>query len=308
MKVLITGGAGYIGTELVRQLAYDDAVEEVVIYDNLSRKNFNLFLFSRLPGNKVTFEEGELLDSRRLNKALKGVDVVIHLAARVTTPFASQDPHYFEQVNHWGTAELVYAVEENPVQHFIYASSSSVYGFAENPQDEASSPDPQTYYGFSKKRGEEHVERLKDKINTQIIRLGNVYGFSPSMRFDAVINRFMLEANFNNRISVNGNGEQHRSFIHVDKVVQGFQEILQNKISSGTYNMVDRNLTINEIAEAVQTLYPGMEVMYINQHLDLKELQVSPESALHQYISLPSTAFKEELKAFKQHFAFHPYE
>lgn len=307
MKVLITGGAGYIGTELVRQLAHADSVDEVVIYDNLSRKNFNLFLFSQLPSDKVTFEEGELLDSRRLNKALKDVDVVIHLAARVTTPFASQDPHYFEQVNHWGTAELVYAVEESPVKQFIYASSSSVYGFAEKPQNETSSPDPQTYYGFSKKRGEEHVERLKDKVNTQIIRLGNVYGFSPSMRFDAVINRFMLEANFNNRISVNGSGDQHRSFIHVDKVVQAFQEILEKEVPSGTYNMVDRNLTVNEIAETVQALYPGLEVMYINQHLDLKELQVAPESKLYEYLRLPETQFKEELTNFKQHFAFHPY-
>jgi UDP-glucose 4-epimerase len=107
MKILITGGAGYIGTELTYELMkHADRIDEIIIYDNLSRGNYNLFIgLSKLPEGKVRFIQGDLLDTRKLRKALKGVDVVYHLAAKVSTPFADQNPHLFEQINHWGTAE-----------------------------------------------------------------------------------------------------------------------------------------------------------------------------------------------------------
>jgi UDP-glucose 4-epimerase len=306
MKILVTGGAGYIGTELVEQLVQDPEVEAVIVYDNLTRKNYNLFLFHELPGEKVRFIEGDLLDSRRLRQVLASIDTVIHLAARVTTPFAAQDPHYFEQVNHWGTAELVYAVEESPVQQFVYISSGSVYGFSESIRDEGSIPAPKTYYGVSKRRGEEHVERLQSKVKTQIIRLGNVYGFSPSMRFDAVINRFMLEANINNRISINGTGKQRRPFIHVDRAVEALHQVISKPVPSGTYNLVERNLSVLDIVETLQALYPGLETLHVNQHLDLMELQIEPQGALHKHINVPSVPIEEELQAFKSHFGLQP--
>ncbi len=90
MKILITGGAGYIGTPLVDLLCANPLVEKIIVYDNLSRANYNLFIGSKNEGHqKINFFKGELLDSRRLRQALKGVDVVYHLAARVTTPFAN---------------------------------------------------------------------------------------------------------------------------------------------------------------------------------------------------------------------------
>ena len=108
MNILITGGAGYLGTELVKLLAKAEQVASIVIYDNLDKSSNNLFLGHTLPGKeRIKFVHGDLLDSRKLRKTLDGVDVVFHLAAKVTTPFANNDPHFFEQVNNWGTAELV---------------------------------------------------------------------------------------------------------------------------------------------------------------------------------------------------------
>ena len=111
MRILVTGGAGYIGTELIKALAKDDNIEEVIVYDNLTRHNFTFFIGNRYShAEKVRFVEGDILDSRKVRKVIDGVHTVYHLAAKVTTPFANTDPHFYEQVNHWGTAELVYAV------------------------------------------------------------------------------------------------------------------------------------------------------------------------------------------------------
>ena len=155
MKILITGGAGYIGTELVYELNKNPEVKEIVVYDNLSRGNINLFIGSNKLSNKIKFIQGDILDTRLLRESLKGVDVVYHLAAKVTTPFADQNAHFFEQVNHWGTAELTYAIEESEVKKFIYTSSASVYGASSQEADEQTFPNPKTFYGISKLRGEE---------------------------------------------------------------------------------------------------------------------------------------------------------
>ena len=153
MNVLVTGGAGYIGTELVSALISNPAVKKVVIYDNLSRFNYNLFLGERLlQQEKLSFIKGELLDSRNLRKVLTGIDVVYHLAAKATTPFSNTDAHAYEQVNHWGTAELVYAIEESTVKRFIYTSSTGVYGSSEIPVDENTATDPKSLYAISKLR------------------------------------------------------------------------------------------------------------------------------------------------------------
>lgn len=307
MNVLVTGGAGYVGTELVLKLAENPEVSKVVVYDNLSRENFNLFINSskHILKDRIQFEFGDLLDSRKIRKVLKDIDVVYHLAARVSTPFANADSHLYEQVNHWGTAELVYAIEEiKTVQKLIYLSSCSVYGSGKELIDENSIANPKTIYGVSKMRGEEHINRLGTKMNAITIRLGNVYGYSSSMRFDAVINKFMFESHYKNRISIHGNGRQSRSFIHVDKAVDSLVAILKKEIPSDIYNLTERNLEIYDLIDEMKDLYPSLEFIFINQHLELREQKINPETKLVKYIPLVETEFKKELAEFRAHFTF----
>lgn len=305
MKILLTGGAGYIGTSLLQALTTDPQVSEVIIYDNLSRANFNTFLGRPYPeGQKLRFVHGELLDSRKLRKNLEGVSVVFHLAAKVSTPFANTDGHMHEQVNNWGTAELVYAIEESDVETLVYTSSSSVYGSSKELVKENARPNPTTLYGTSKLRGEDHVLRLKDQLNTYIIRLGNVFGYNKSMRFDAVINRFMFDAHFKNRISIDGNGKQWRAFVHIATVQRVLSQLIHHPLPSGVYNLVDRNLQILDIVDVLKEIYPNLEFIFINQHLQLSELQVDPQSALQELFPALDRDLKSELLAFKDEFAF----
>jgi UDP-glucose 4-epimerase len=307
MKVLVTGGAGYIGTELANWLVSNEAVERVIIYDNLSRMNYNLFLGLKLQKHpKLVFVKGELLDSRSLRKVLKGVDVVFHLAAKVTTPFAASDSHAYEQVNHWGTAELVYAIEESStVKKFIYTSSSGVYGSTEDAADESTQPNPTTFYAISKFRGEEHVRRLMDKIDTYIFRCGNVYGYSKSMRFDSVINKFVFEANFNKIVTIQGDGKQSRSFIHIDLLSKALSNLLKSKLPSGTYNLVERSIKVFDIVDVLKQLIPELEFIFINQHLKMHELNVKPNPMVNSALGISNPrSLREELREFLSRFSF----
>ena len=310
MKVLVTGGAGYVGAELVYKLSQDEKVDQVIVYDNLSRGNENFFISSRnrMQKGKVKFILGDLLDSRKLKKAVNGVDVVYHLAAKVTTPFENVESHVFEQVNNWGTSELVLAVEESEsVKKLIYLSSASVFGSTpkSEPASEDLEPNPRTFYGISKMRGEEHIKRLEGKIETIIIRAANVYGYSPAIRFDNVINRFLFDSNFNNKIQIHGSGKQSRTFIHLSKLVAKLDFLKDNKVTNGAYNVGDVTCSVLDLVDIFKESYPELEFIFINQHLQLRNLEISHESKLNDYISLPESDLKNDLLEMKENnFAF----
>lgn len=308
MNILVTGGAGYIGSELVRKLASFKEVENITIYDNLSRGNFNLFLGESLKSDKIKFILGELQDSRKLRKILKNIDIVYHLAAKTDSPHTDLDSHYYEQTNHWGTAELTYALEESNVKKLVYLSSTAVYGSSNGDEviTESQTPSPKTFYGISKLRAEEHVKRFiyKGAPETYILRAANVYGFSPSVRFDTVINKFMFDSHFNNRISIHGNGNQVRPFVSIDKLVEALTTVVFEKVPSGIFNIVDTNISILDILDVLKELYPNLEFIFINQHLTMTNLQISIQSDLDQYVQFQSTDLKTNLMAFKERFSF----
>lgn len=306
MRALVTGGAGYVGTELATSLSLRKDVDEVVVYDNLSRSNYNLFLGDSLINkDKVTFIKGDILDSRRLRKAIEGIDVVYHLAAKVTTPFADQGPHAFEQVNHWGTAEVVNAIEKSNVSAAFFTSSASVYGATTEEVDEFQGVNPHTFYGISKANGESHFARLFEKIQCITIRCGNIYGYSRSMRFDSVINKFAFQANFTGRISINGDGSQVRSFVHIDSVSDVLSNLPSSGFSSGIFNLIEETYSVNDIVNALETVYPNLERIYINQDIKLRQLRVRPNSNLNTLIDRENPRdLSDALSEFSTRFSF----
>jgi UDP-glucose 4-epimerase len=306
MRILVTGGAGYVGTPLIDLLIANPLVDKVIVYDNLSRPNYNLFIGAKKDGHqKLSFIKGELLDSHRLRNVLKGVDVVYHLAARVITPFANSDAHLFDQINHWGTAELVYALEENPVKKLIFTSSASVYGSSVEPVDERTVPNPKSFYAISKWRAEEHVRRLTDKMQTYIFRCGNVYGYNRSMRFDAVINKFVFEATFESRVTIHGDGEQARSFIHSDMIAKALANALASDLPSGTYNLVDKIYKVMDIVDELKQLFPELEFILINQYMKLSQLNIKRNEEVNRKLGIAEeTSLKNDLTEFLKKLRF----
>lgn len=305
MNILITGGAGYLGTELAHVLVENERVSHVFIYDNLSRGNYNIFLEGSFQAEKISFIEGDILDGRKLEKALEGIDMIYHLAAKVTTPYADQELHQYEQVNHWGTAELVSKIKKSNVSRVVYLSSASVYGFSEEPFDEDSTIRPTNQYGITKKRAEDEIKLLAREREITIVRSANVFGYSRSMRFDSVINRFMFDANYIGRVSVFGDGSQYRAFVSIEYLADVLEKVISNTKFPQILNLVEFNFSINEIIyEYFKKIYPEVDVLYVNQELPTKSIKLQSIYDFENHNKFSEEAFLNYLKVFKSKFSF----
>ena len=303
MKIMITGGAGYIGTELVYRLAVEPGITDILVYDNLCNGNYNLFTgLRKIPGNNVRFVQADILDTRSLKKHMEGMDVVFHLAAKVETPYADQNAHDFEQTNHWGTAEVVYAAEETGVKRLIYLSSQSVYGEGEVSSTEHTR-NPSSFYSISKMRGEDHVLRVMDKFPVQLIRLANVYGYSKNLRIESEINRMMFDAHFNNRISVHGEPAHELSYISLFRTVEMLAQVAINELPSDIYNLAHRNLSAFDMIEALKAFYPDLETIFVDQHMPLKNLTMTCDDRLKPMLPL-ETSMAQDIAKFRELFTF----
>lgn len=303
MRIMITGGAGYIGNELVYRLSAEPSIKDILVYDNLYKGNYNLFTgLRKVPGNNVRFIQADILDSRSLRSSMQGMDVVIHLAAKVETPYADQNAHDFEQTNHWGTAEVVYTAEEVGLQRLIHISSQSVYG-----QGEVASTEhprvPSSYYSISKMRGEEHVLRLMEKIPVQLLRCANVYGYSKNLRMDTMVNQFVFDAHFTNRVALHGSPDHRMSHISVYRLVEVLARMVKRDMPSDAYNLSHRSFSSIELTEALKELYPDLETIFVDQHIPLHDLTMDCDDRLQEL--LPGDgSIVEDLVKFRELFTF----
>jgi UDP-glucose 4-epimerase len=123
------------------------------------------------------------------------------------------------------------------------------------------------------------------------------------MRFDAVINLFCFRAQMGQKLRINGTGDQRRPFIHINRATQVLSEVTREIIEPGTYDLLERNLSIGEIVESLASLYPELEMIYVNRHMKMRELVVTPDERLKSLLP-ESFDLKADLENFKEHFAF----
>ncbi|MFH2204171.1 MAG: SDR family oxidoreductase [Elusimicrobiota bacterium] len=248
-RVLVTGGAGYVGCVLVRKLLA--AGYEVVVYDIL------YYGKDGLPEHdKLRLIEGDIRDAGAMREALVGVDAVIHLACISNDPSYDLDPELGKSINFDSFEPMVQASKAAGVKRFINVSSSSVYGISDAPEVTEEHPlNPLTDYSKYKLMCEEVLQRYREPgFCCATIRPATVCGYSPRLRLDLSINILTNLAYRNRKITVFG-GTQKRPNIHIDDIVDLYLlllELADVKIDGKVYNAGYENFTIAELAEMIR--------------------------------------------------------
>lgn len=247
MKVLVTGGAGYIGCILVAELL--DAGHKVRVMDSLRKGGSGLLAYFSNPDLELV--RGDVRDAESVEQALGGVDVIMHLAAIVGHPACSKDPWLARQVNVDGTLNIIN--KRSPRQLIIYPSSLSNYGTVVGATcTEDMEPKPITLYGMTKLEAEKH---LLDAGNVVIFRPATAFGLSPQMRLDLLFNEFVYKA-IKDRYLVIYQPHFMRAFIHVRDFARALIFGMDNadKMVNQIYNLGDEllNLTKGELAQRIK--------------------------------------------------------
>jgi len=253
-KILVTGGAGYVGSILIPKLLKEGY--EVVVLDTLFFTDIGLRSVKNDPKLKIV--PGDIRSEATLQSSLKGVDAVIHLASISNDPSSDLNPNLTVEVNYDATLNLIRIAKENGVQRFINASTSSVYGIKETPNVTEDLPlEPLTVYSKTKADAEPFVIQANDSHFTSVnIRPATVCGYSPKMRLDLTVNILTMHALTKGKITVFG-GNQKRPNIHIGDITDYYVQILKipaEKIARKTFNAGYENFTVLEIAKMVQEI------------------------------------------------------
>ena len=231
MKILITGGAGFIGANLARNLSSRSDVDEVVVIDDLSFGSL-----SNLKGLDICFVKGSILDERALANASAGASTIVHLAARSSVPRSIAEPMAAHEVNATGTAMVLEAARREGGAQVIVASSSSVYGRTDVlPKHEALAARPVSPYAASKVATEAYALAWSHSygLPALALRFFNVFGplQPPVHTYAAVIPAFISAAMRGESLPVHGDGTQSRDFTYVDTVVEVLADAITCRVS-----------------------------------------------------------------------------
>lgn len=256
MRTLVTGGAGFIGSNLVRALL--DRGDDVRVLDNFSSGGR-----TNLAGleHDVDLVEGDLRSYERVHAAVRGVEVVFHQGALPSVPRSVQDPLTTTAVNVEGTLNVLLAARDEAVRRVVNASSSSVYGDGgELPRAETQLPDPISPYAVAKLAAERFCTSFSRVYDMEVVSLRyfNVFGprQDPLSQYAAVVPRFIRAVAAGERVTVYGDGEQSRDFTYVDNIVAA------NLLASDTPTVkgeivnvaTGASVTVNELAETIGRL------------------------------------------------------
>lgn len=301
-NVLVTGGAGYVGSALVPKLL--DAGHGVTVLD--------LYLYgdealeSVRGHSKLREVKGDLRDSAVVADALTGCDAVIHLACISNDPSYDLDPDLGKSINFDAFRPLIRASKDAGVSRFIYASSSSVYGIKDEPEVTEDLPlEPLTDYSKFKALCEKVLEEEREPgFVTCTIRPSTVCGYAPRQRLDVIVNILTNHAVNRGRIRVFG-GSQKRPNIHIDDMVDLYLFLLDqpdDKIDGKIYNAGYENHTVMQLAEMVKAAVGGDLAIDIEPTDDLRSYHVSSDKMRRELGFEPTHSIEDAVKGLVEAF------
>lgn len=300
MKVLVTGGAGFIGSHLSRELFKSG--HEVTVLDNLSngRKENIADLFQQ---PDFTFNQVDIRDSEQLSDNFYGIDWVFHLAGLADIVPSIEQPKDYYETNVNGTFNVLQAAREAGVSRFIYAASSSCYGIPKTyPTPESAETKPQYPYALTKYMGEQLVMHWQQvyKMPAVCLRLFNVFG--PNSRttgaYGAVFGVFLAQKINGKEFTVVGDGEQTRDFTYVSDVVKAFVKAAESNVKGEIFNVGSGgSYSINELVKLL-----GGEVKYISKRPGEPDCTFADTDKIKQQLGWQAkVSFPEGVRNMLQH-------
>ena len=260
-RILVTGGAGYIGSVLIPKLIdkdYDVTVLDTMWYDNncldAVKDDDHFFLM-----------KSDIRDTDSINKVTKNCDVVVHLASISNDPSFDLNPSLGKEVNYDAVKNIITLSKKNGVKRFIYASTGAVYGVKDNPDVTEDLPlDPLTDYAKYKALGEKILfEEVDTDFVGTAIRSATVCGYSPRQRLDLVVN-ILASHGINNRVITVFGGEQKRPNIHIDDSTDCYMKLIEadsDKINGEVFNIGRENHKVIDLAHIIKNIIGDDEIV-----------------------------------------------
>jgi nucleoside-diphosphate-sugar epimerase len=288
MRVLVTGGAGYIGNYIVEELLENG--HDVRVLDNFLFGGDALDPFR--DHERLDIQEGDIRHIEDLSYAMEDREAVIHMAGIVGDPACGVNEQATQAVNVEATKTLVEVCKLHDIQRLVFASTCSVYGASELMElNEGSYLNPLSLYAESKIDSEEiilhetHDMFSDNEISPTILRLGTIFGWSRRMRFDLVVNLLTAKAVLEDDIPVYG-GEQYRPLVHTHDAARAFVEVLEapdEKVNHQIFNVGDNDLNyqIKEVGRIVEENVEGAAVRFVEHKEDERTYRVSFDKINH---------------------------
>jgi nucleoside-diphosphate-sugar epimerase len=281
-SILVTGGAGYIGSVLTKKL-----VENRYKVRILDSAIYGLSGISQFVDNKnVELILGDVRNEEIIRKSVKDIDCIIHLAAIVGEPLCNKIPEAARQINEFATKKLVTISKSEGVRRFVFASTCSNYGSSETPVNETSQLQSLSLYSETKVKSESFVMSSKDPdFEPCVLRFATAFGLSPRMRFDLLLQEFIRDAVVNKKIAVFG-PHYWRPLVHVDDISNACIKAISSsaeKISGQVYNVGsnDQNYTKLDLAKIIQNFIPDITIEIQELKKDPRNYRVSFDKITH---------------------------
>lgn len=281
-RILVTGGAGYLGSVVVAQLIARGS--KVRVLDALLFGDKSLDAVKSNPNCEVV--RGDVRDAAAVAAAMKSCDAVVHLAAIVGDAACDENQQLAAEVNRAATRTLIEMAPACGIRRFIFASSCSVYGASDSLLDETSALNPLSIYARTKIDSEKLLlaaggQASAKDFSATVLRFGTLFGLSPRMRFDLVVNLFAARAASGGRITV-FNADQWRPFVHVQDAARAVLASLDAPLSVVSGQIFNAgspalNLQIRDVGEAIQRMIPGTAIDRIENNSDQRNYRVSFE-------------------------------